>query len=282
MRTSPVLFAIVAAAVGAVYGCSLPLDGLPVSANSGGAGGAGGARSAASAGGALATATGTTTSANGGGTASSTSTGGTACTTKDQCPSDNPCITYECAMNLCVPSSQKDGTEVLLVAGDCKKTVCMGGAPMSIPDLTDAGQDSNPCTSDTCDANGPVHAPGNDGDACGSSGHHCFAGQCLDCATPDQCPQGTNPCKPATCFGGACGFADDPDGVSCANSTECKSQGVCSGGTCSQKDKNDGTPCGLGAGKCASGDCCFGSVCSGKCCGTGNYGGCNGAHKCNF
>ncbi len=88
-------------------------------------------------------------------------------------------------------------------------------------------------------------------------------------------------CKPTSCFEGVCGFADEPDGVSCANSNACKSQGVCTGGTCVQKDKSDGTWCGLG-GTCASGDCCFGSVCSGECCGTANYLGCNGAHKCNL
>ena len=252
MRTSPVLLAIVGA-IGTIYGCTLPLDGLFVEGTTS----AGGAPST--------TASGTTSSATSG-TASSMSTGVLTCTTADQCPSDLPCVTYACTMGQCVAANVTDGMMVPDDDGNCKKTVCMGGAPTTQPDPADIADDSNSCTLDVCSDNDePLHNPGNNGSDCGPPGKHCFDGKCLECATAEQCPQSANPCQLATCFSGMCGLTDEQDGKSCAASTECKDAGVCAGGVCAQQAKSDGTSCALGFAKCADG-CCGVKACGDQCC----------------
>jgi hypothetical protein len=252
MRTSPVLLAVVAA-IGTIYGCTLPLEGLSPEGTT-------------SAGGAPTTVSGPTTSSTGG-AASSTSTGLLECATQAQCPSDIPCVIYTCTMDHCVPANVPDGTGIVDDSGNCKKTVCMGGAPKTQPDPADAA-DGDPCTHDVCDGDQPRHDPGNDGDDCGPPGQHCFNGKCLECATPDQCPKGTNPCQIPTCSSGMCGLTKEADGASCASGTFCKNEGVCANGTCVQKDKADGTPCILFLTSCVGGECCANfKVCGKECCG---------------
>ncbi len=276
MRTYPVLFAFVAAAVGAVYGCSLPLDGLSASANSGGAGGAGGERSVTSAGGALSTATGATTA--------STSTG-VSCTKDEECSGETKCKTPKCLdgacgfeimshdgtvcgaasgpcfdESLCVDGEceirpKPAGTVIDDTPGDCTGLRCDGaGKSMTVANTADTPEDkdSTDCNVPTCKETMASTQPLDNGANC-QSGKHCFNGQCKDCGLDSNCGGDLNPCTSA----------------------------VCNSGTCGQKNVADGTSCLLG-GACAGGNCCLGSVCSGKCCGNGNYGGCNGAGKCNI
>lgn len=261
MRTSPVLLAVVAA-IATVYGCTLPLEGLLPEGT-------------ASAGGAPSTGSGTTASSTGG-TASSTSTGMLVCATPDQCPSDVPCLSYACTMGRCVAANVTDGTPISDDAGNCKKTVCVGGAPETQSDPTDV-DDGDPCTLDACDGPEPRHDPGNDGDDCGPPGQHCFKGECLECGTPDQCPQSANPCEAATCSSGICGLTEAQDGTTCADGTECKDAGVCAKGKCAQQNKSNSTSCAFGAAKCNDG-CCIVASCGTQCCLPLQH--CNSQDKC--
>lgn len=229
MRNSPVILAI-AATIGAIHGCSLPLEGLPL-------GGDGGATSVTSAGGALSTTTGTMTSASGG-MAPSTSTGVMECTTSSQCPSAGPCVTITCSMGQCVPTNLGDGTPVPDESGNCRKIVCMGGVQMTQPDPDDFTEDGNPCTHEACGANGLLHDPVQNGSACGDPGQHCLDGQCRDCASDGDCSDDGNVCTSAVCNQGTCG--------------QKSVGGICNNG---------------GVSLCDNGSCCLQSkVCYDKCC----------------
>ena len=263
MRNSPVILAVVAA-IGTIYGCSLPLEGLVTEGTT-------------SAGGAPSTASGTTMS-SAGGAASSTSTGMLVCATADQCPSDMPCLTYACTMGRCVATDVLDDTDIPDDPGNCKKTVCRGGAPETQPDPTDA-DDGDPCTLDVCDGAEPRHDPGKDGDDCGPPGQHCFEGTCLECGTADQCPQGADSCQRATCSSGMCGFTEELDGAKCADGTSCKSAGTCKDGTCVQKNISDGISCVPVVASCVSGECCANlKICGKECCSLLQF--CDQSHHC--
>lgn len=284
MRTAPVLPAIVAAAtitLALVHGCTLPLAGLSPSGAGGGAtttsaSSAGGARetTAATTSGGGATTTGATTSVTG----SSTSSGMAQCATKADCPDDGNCTTYACTAGKCAQTPSNEGMVFSDPSGNCEKTVCVGGVLMIQNDDSDLDDDGNPCTVDGCDNGSPTHVGGNTGNDCGPPGKHCFDGKCLECGDPSQCPQGTDPCKAATCDAGMCGFGPQSDGISCAPANPCKGAGACMSGACVQKNVNNGTSCNV-AGQCIDGGCCFVVCESGTvCCGAGQY--CNPGGHC--
>lgn len=276
MRTSPVLFAIVAAAVGAVYGCSLPLEGLSASANSGGSGGE---RSVTSAGGALSTATGTTTSAS--------TSSGVSCTEDSECSGGTECKTPKCLSGACgFETAPHDGTVCGAASGpcfddslcfkgqcenrpkqagtvvsndnpgDCTSLRCDGtGESTAVADIMDLPMDpdNNDCSVPTCDGDKAGTKTLDNGAACGGN-KHCFNGQCQECLQNSDCQDGK------TCT--------DP---------------VCNAGKCELKAVNNGNGCGIG-GKCAGGACCGWkiAICGGgnECCLPAQH--CNSQDHCVF
>ena len=284
MRTAPVLPAIVAAATLAlVHGCTLPLAGLSPS----GAGGsattsatsAGGARetTAATTSGGGATTTGATTTSV---TGSSTSSGAPECTVSSGCKPAESCSSFTCTGGKCVEAPINEGMTFPDPDGNCLKTVCVGGTLTIQNDDDDFTDDGDPCTVDGCSSGVATHVGGNNGDDCGQPGHHCFSGQCLDCADATQCPPGNNPCLVATCNAGTCDILNQGNGTVCANANPCKDAGECMDGACVQNNKGNGTICSL-VGKCTTGSCCFLAVCGNGavCCGIGES--CNnGLQQC--
>lgn len=190
MRISPVIPAIVAMTVAAVYGCSLPLEGM----SSPGAGGNDDTASVTSVGGAQATVTETATS--------STSTGSAQCTTKSECPPDGDCATYECTLGQCVQTSLNEGKALPDPGGNCAKTVCLSGVLTTQDDDGDSVDDGDPCTIDGCSGGSVTHAPANEGHNCGGI-DVCRKGICCSfaviscngvcCAFLEQCTD--NRCK---------------------------------------------------------------------------------------
>ena len=221
MRNSPAILAIAAAAIGAVHGCTLPLAGLSPDSHGGGGSSAGGAPS---------TVTGATMSASSG-TDPSTSTGVMACTTQGQCPSDTPCLTYACKKGQCLATPRSEGVEIPDDDGNCKKTACKDGVLEAQTDLDDVGDDSNPCTQDTCDDDGPRHDPGSNGSACGPPGQHCLDGQCRECASDGDCSEDGNVCSAPVCNAGTCG--QKKVGGACYNG----GVSFCDGGSCCPSSK---------------------------------------------
>lgn len=268
MRISPVLPAIVVTVIAAVYGCSLPLEGLPA-----GAGGAGGADGA-----------GGTTSATATGDVTGSSTGVIAvtCNVDSDCGTQTPCASFVCMDGKCLQSTTPDDMPVgTNMPGDCQKTICMSGKQVTLPDPGDVGDDQNPCTVDTCDEKGSTHVPQPNGNDCGS-GNHCFDSQCVQCENADQCPKDSNACIIATCFNNQCGTAMDMDGTHCADAKDCKSEGQCNNGACVQPNKSEGASCEvLGfSGVCKKGSCCATTICNNVCCILGQHCGMNG--KCTY
>ena len=93
------------------------------------------------------------------------SDGGTGggCTTGTDCPGmDTECQTRSCTAGMCGFIDTPAGTPVTMqTPGDCHKNVCdgMGGVTTTV-DNNDVPDDSNPCTTDSCNSvTGCAHAP---------------------------------------------------------------------------------------------------------------------------
>jgi hypothetical protein len=274
MRNSPVVLAIVAA-IGAIYGCSLPREGLFADPSGGG-----GAPSVTSAGGGQSVATGSTATAT-------TSTGGTVvtCTLDSDCTGGTTCKAPRCTNGACeIETASLDGAVCEAAAGPCfDESQCAGGDCVPRPKAAAMIDDDTPgnCTSLACDGSGASTPVANtadlptdqdssdcavpvcngttagtktltDGAGCGNN-QHCLAGQCKECASDSHCGNDLSSCTTA----------------------------VCNAGKCGQKDVPNGNACGIG-GKCASGACCIASICGGgsECCIPFQH--CNAADHCTF
>ncbi len=174
---------------------------------------------------------------------------GAACNDGDACTQDD-----SCQAGACVPGkvlSCDDGNACTSDACDkvtgCQNppvadaTPCDDGNVCNVGDRCVAGackptggldcDDQNPCTADSCDAQGKcVHAPLTDGSACTDDNgctvdDACQSGACVAGAgkvcTPPECQQGAA-CDPGT---GQCVFTNVPDGTPCA-------AGSCVSGSC--------------------------------------------------
>jgi hypothetical protein len=186
-------------------------------------------------------------------------------------PSTNPCQVNSCvpATGGCAPGAAPDGNTCSGAAECAAFASCVGGVCKAASDACD---DGDPCTIDSCDlVKGCIHAgatgpcddknPCTAGDACGPagclgtlSGCDCLkdadcpddgnacngvlrcdsAGACV--VAPDsvpQCPGGTD-CAIASCdpATGTCQLAPAPAGTSCASDDPCAEEGTCSGMNC--------------------------------------------------
>jgi hypothetical protein len=156
-----------------------------------------------------------------------------ACLTPDDCGTATECAAPTCTNGVCGTGYTPDATPVAIqTAGDCKKVVCDGaGATRTENDDTDAENDQNPCTTDTCNAGAPVHTITPDA-TCGTSGICNAQGECVGCNDPSDC-QGTNDfCKTKTCVSNICGFsftnANTPLPAADQDAGDCATK-VCSG-----------------------------------------------------
>ncbi len=228
--------------------------------------------------------------------------------TPNSCSDSNPCTADSCnestdsCLNDPVPlngSACSDGL-FCTIGETCNAGACGGGSPNC--------NDSNPCTSDSCDegndacANDPVPLNGSncsDGLFC-TIGETCNAGTCGG-GSPN-CND-SNPCTSDSCDEGNDACANDPvplNGSNCSDGLFCTIGETCNAGTCGGGSPNacsDSNPC--TADSCDEGtDACInnpvplnGSPCSdglfctlGETCNAGTCGGgspnCNDSNPC--
>lgn len=186
------------------------------------------------------------------------------------CVADAPCETASCSGTMCIRTS--------CGVGEC----CQPSTSACLPI-----DDGNTCTTDSCGAAGPVHAPRSglceDGDGC-TVGDACAAGACT--AGP-RCDRDLNPCRAEMCTAsGTCSAPPVPNGTLCGPSGSCNR---CMDGTCETRScamdagvRDAGTDAGRDAGDAgrdagdagdagrdAGGTICGGDTCFGSetCCG---------------
>ncbi len=182
---------------------------------------------------------------------------GSACSSGDKC-SDGDCVGVAvvcddkivCTADVCDPlkgctfgpddnAACNDGN-VCSVGDACKGGVCLSGAATVC-------DDSNPCTTDSCDSKAGCAfianaLPCNDGDGC-SLGDACKGGAC----TPTgklPCNDG-NPCTDDSCDG-KLGCVFTPNTLPCTDSNVCTEGDVCKDGACGItgfKSCDDGKGC---------------------------------------
>ena len=134
-----------------------------------------------------------------------------------ECTSPAHCVTIvedECTKRACVDhvclskhaGEETSASPTLQKPGDCKNVVCNGsGGTMTILDDSDAPDDGNPCTVNTC-ANGTpqiTNLPANTN--CGMGLYCNSTGQCIGCAKPSDCSGSYDFCKDRTCIANTCG-----------------------------------------------------------------------------
>lgn len=164
------------------------------------------------------------------------------------CDDDNPCTDDKCVGNLGCKYSNSNGDcdadDSVCTKGDtCKDGKCAAGSKLDC-------DDSNPCTSDTCDPKkGCQHAPlsnqpcNADDNSCTQSdtckGGQCTAGKLKSCDSGDTCVTGkcsviTGKCKYTEQIGLPCN-----DGNPCTTGETCKDES-CKGAA---TKCDDGNPC---------------------------------------
>jgi hypothetical protein len=163
------------------------------------------------------------------------------------CTDAAACTAEACVQGACTYPAVPPGTSCTdgnICNGDesCSGTTCTAGKPLDC-------NDNEPCTKDSCGANGCIHDPltGNDcsdGDPC-TTGDKCGAdGKCAP-GTPIKCDDGQF-CTDDACDAGICvhtskvGACDD--GNACTSNDQC-SAGKCSGTSLSGVDCNDNNVC---------------------------------------
>ena len=150
------------------------------------------------------------------------------------CDDDNICTTNYCDPGKgCVQvlnNAPCDDGDVCTLSDTCQLGECIGAAMLSC-------QDSNACTTDSCDPQAgcqfiPVEGQCNDGISC-TIGDHCVNGQCLPTAF-DACDD-ENPCTDDTCdFALGCRHENNTD--PCDNGNLCTKNDVCLDGQCQAGD----------------------------------------------
>lgn len=244
-------------------------------------------------------------SGQGGGSTTSQGGGGgeppVGCESPSECPGDdNECGTRTCVNQICGIDAVAAGTPVgQQTAGDCVQVVCDGkGQVDTVADPSDAPDDDNDCTTDSCSQGSPLHTPRAVGSLCSGAANAkvCNAeAACVECVdggdcTSNVCTQ-TFSCAPASCGDGFengsetdvdCGGSACPKcaiGDDCNVGSDCLSN-VCNGTcqpSCSDGVKNQGEtdidcggpncgPCALGD-DCSSGGDCVSGRCISQTCG---------------
>ncbi len=171
------------------------------------------------------------------------------------CDDDNPCTVDACLPGAggctSAPSQQPCADGSLCTLGDaCKGGACVPGKALDC-------DDSNPCTTDSCQAKlGCQHAantlPCDDGSNC-TTGDQCAGGVCK-AAKPASCDDG-DPCTTAVCDALA-GCKNIANTAPCSDGDPCTTGDTCKGGACQVGTPlacDDGNPCTTDS--CADGAC---------------------------
>jgi hypothetical protein len=132
-------------------------------------------------------------------------------------PEDGPCQIRTCDSGKCVMAMAKENSPIRAqIPGTCQKIVCDGqGAQKVVPDPSNASNDGNDCTTDSCDGTTTTHAPKPKGAWCGIALTCDGNGQCVGCRNDGECGFGdechTNTCQ--TSGGGQGGGSGTSIGV---------------------------------------------------------------------
>ncbi len=212
------------------------------------------------------------------------------------CDDANACTSGDaCGGGVCKPGSAKGCSDGKVctddtcdpVNGSCKNyantAICDDGSACTLGDVCSGGQclpgtaascdDSNPCTSDSCDATSGKcshsnnTAPCSDGSAC-SIGDVCGGGACLP-GTAKTCNDG-NACTSDACdtSTGACVYT--ANSATCDDGNACTSGDKCAAGSCvsgTAKACSDGDTCTADSCDASSSLCIFAPIvgCGGNC-----------------
>ncbi|MBK9267008.1 MAG: proprotein convertase P-domain-containing protein [Polyangiaceae bacterium] len=221
------------------------------------------------------------------------------CIVATDCPGmDDACQTRTCTAGVCgMDFTAADTPTPTQTAGDCKIEVCDGsGLAIQNNDDTDVPDDSEACTTDTCDMGTPSHTNVAQGSDCTPPGGPdplvCNdMGQCVGCNVAADCPGTDDECSTRTCDMGVCGvsftakdtpvaaqtpndclvhvcdgagnfvdIADDAD-VPLDDGNACTTE-ACAGGMPMHPNAADGALCSDGDG-CTQTDTCQMGVCTG-------------------
>lgn len=149
------------------------------------------------------------------------------CATPGECPQPaSECATATCVAGMCGTANVPSGVPTTMqTPGDCLVKQCDGnGAIITANDDLDINNDSNPCTTDACNAGVATHMPVMAGFVCGAGQTCDGAGSCNGCLTAATCPGQDDECKTRTCTTGACGFSYAAAGTLTAaqTSADCK------------------------------------------------------------
>lgn len=137
-----------------------------------------------------------------------------ACTTNTDCDDTNPCTNEFCnsAISTCV-FTKLDGIPTpgfQQVPADCKVQSCVFGVDSPLNEDADIDDDSNPCTTDTCNAGTPTHTPLPERTLCMPGGTNVCSsvGQCVQCIVADDCVNIVETeCEKRSCVNNTCQIA---------------------------------------------------------------------------
>ncbi len=185
------------------------------------------------------------------------------CTAQNQCHAAGTCdpATGACSNPLLADGTACDDSDACTQGETCTAGTCESGSPLDV-------DDGNPCTADSCDAQGGVtHTPVaagtscddvdlcNGAAVCDASGV-CQAGTPLTCNDGNAC-NGVESCLPATgCASGAPPLVDDSNPCtadSCDPVTGVDHDPVAAGTSCDDGDACNGLEACDGAGACQAG-----------------------------
>lgn len=117
------------------------------------------------------------------------------CASATTCPgTDSDCRMRACTANKCSMVNVADGAVAATqVAGDCKVALCdgAGGTRMANAD-TDAPNDKEVCTTDSCTAGVPTYTPVFSDAPCAGTSAYCSSpreGKCGECDVDSECPR---------------------------------------------------------------------------------------------
>jgi hypothetical protein len=177
-----------------------------------------------------------------------------ACTTAADCDDSNACTTDTCEAGVCghdaIPGC-KTCTSPADCATPCGDFNCVDGVCVSTGGSCD---DNNPCTTDTCGAEGCVHSP--------------IPG-CTTCTTASDCDD-QNACTTDTCEAGACAHSPIAGCTACTTAGDCDDQSICTTdscteGRCEHQPEAGCEPC-TTAGDCDDHNACTTDECEGGRC----------------
>lgn len=130
---------------------------------------------------------------------------------------DGQCTKRACVAHVCQLSylgQESPASPALQQPGDCKAVVCDGfGGTKTINDNSDAPNDDNGCTTDTCLNGSEVHTKVATGTNCGLNSFCNAQGLCVGCLKPSDCTGNFDFCKERTCQSGVCGVKYTADGT---------------------------------------------------------------------